>query len=424
MVYIGFGLILFLMLTGAPLAVAFGVGASVVALFVMGIPLECLAQFFFSAINSYPLIACPFFVLAGHLILKSGGMEPLRDFMGAVLGHLPGGLAISTIVFATFLGSISGSSAACLAIIGIIVVPILVDYGYDRPFASGIAVTSGELGLLIPPSLFFILLGALCQISIADLFLAGIGPGVLSAFLMCCVAVIIAKRRKYPVMKPAPWRIRWATFIRSLPMLFMPVVVLGSIYSGICSPTQAAAVSVLYSVIVGVLCYRKLSFENFMTSLVETVKISSMIYMLVIGGDLMGRMLAYIELPQKITLWVASISMGPTTFLLMVEALLLLMGFVFSSIPMIIIVLPLFLPSVVSLGIDPVFYGVLAIMVSLIGEVTPPMGPQLWFAAPICNEKMGAIARESWIFLIMMAIAVLIVTFVPGISMFLVDLMR
>ncbi|MEW6263035.1 MAG: TRAP transporter large permease [Thermodesulfobacteriota bacterium] len=423
-IYLGLGLMVILFLTGAPLAVAFSLGAGIIAFWVMGLPLANFGQIFFAAIHSYPLLACPFFILAGTLILRSGGMEPLRDFMQCMVGHWRGGLAVATIVFAAFLGSISGSSAACLAILGTILVPILVQAGYDRPFASGMAVTSAELGLLIPPSLFFILFGAMNQISIADLFMSGVGPGLLCAFLMCLVAVFLARRRNYPTVPKASWAERWRATVRVFPVLLMPVIVLGGIYGGFFSPTQAAAVSVFYSIIVGVLVYRVLTWPGIMTSLVETVKISSMIYLMIIGGDLLSKILAYLEIPQMIAESVVALNLGPLSFLLVVELLLLVMGFFFSSIPMVIIVLPLFLPSVNQLGIDPVFYGALMVLDALIGEITPPMGPQLWIAAPICKEKMGAIIREAWPFLGAMTAALLLTTFFPGIALFLVNIFR
>ena len=422
--YIGLALMVLMFLSGAPLAVAFALGSSLIAMFAMGISLEGLAQIFFSSISSYPLLACPFFILAGNLTLKSGGMIPLRDFIQAAFGHLPGGLAVATIIFAAFLGSISGSAAACLAIIGTVLVPIFVESGYDRPFASGLAVTSAELGLLIPPSMFFIIFGALNRLSIADLFMGGVGLGLLTAFFMSLVAIFISRKRGYVSGAPASWAVRRQTFVRVLPLGLMPLLVLGGIYGGIFSPTQAASVATLYALVLGIFVYRKLTFREALEATVDTVKISSMIYFLIIGSDLMGRMFGYIMLPQMITEWVASMDLGPLGFLLMVNAVLLIMGFFFSSLPMVIIVLPLFLPSVINLGIDPILYGVLAVTNSLIGEITPPMGPQLWIAAPVCKEKMGAIAREAWPFLGAWVAAMTATTFFPDIAMYLVRLFR
>jgi len=422
--YIGLAAMIFLFLIGSPLAIAFSVGSIIILMLSMGFPMPNVAQLFFSTINSYTLLAMPFFILAGNLILRSGGMVPLRDFMSAMVGHWPGGMAVATIVFAAFLGSISGSAAACLAIIGTVVVPILVQSGYDRPFSAGLTVCAAELGMLIPPSLFFIIFGAFNQVSIADLFMAGVGPGILSAFLMCIVAVLISKRRKYETRPRASWKERQTTLIRVIPVLLMPLVVLGGIYSGIFSPTQAASVSVYYALVLGFFVYRQLDWKGFSESLVDTAKLSSMIYLMYIGGDLFGKTLGYIGLPQQISGWVVAMELSSMGFLLVVELLLLVMGFFFSSIPMVIIVLPLFMPSVLELGIDPVFYGLLSIFCSLIGEITPPVGPQLWIAAPICNEKMGAIAREAWPFLGAQVLALLLSTFIPGIAMYLVYLMR
>ena len=422
--YIGIGVMVLLFLMGSPLAIAFSVGSITILTISMGLPIANVAQLFFSTINSYTLLAMPFFILAGNLLLRSGGMVPLRDFMSAMVGHWPGGMAVAMIVFAAFLGSISGSAAACLAIIGTVMVPILVKSGYDRPFASGIAVTAAELGMLIPPSLFFIIFGAYNRVSIADLFMAGIGPGLLSAFLMCTAAIFISRKRKYSLSTKASFEIRWKSAIRVLPILFMPVVILGGIYSGIFSPTQAASISVLYTMVIGFFVYKGLKLESLTEALVETVKLSSMIYLLYIGGDLFGKTLGYIGLPQAISEWVATMELGPLSFLLMIELLLLVMGFFFSSIPMVVIVLPLFMPTVMSLGIDPVFYGVLAVFCSLIGEITPPIGPQLWIAAPICNEKMGAIAREAWVFLGAQVLALILTTIFPDIAMYLVKLMQ
>jgi len=308
--YIGIAMMIVLFLMGSPLAIAFSVGSIAILIFSMGFPVPNLAQLFFSTINSYTLLAMPFFILAGNLLLRSGGMIPLRDFMSAMVGHWPGGMAVSMIVFAAFLGSISGSSAACLAIIGTVMVPILVKSGYDRSFASGVAVTASELGLLIPPSLFFIIFGAYNRVSIADLFMAGIGPGILAAIFMSIVAIFISKKRKYALSAKASFETRWKTTVRVLPILFMPIVVLGGIYSGIFSPTQAASVSVLYTLIIGFFVYRGLKLKDLTESLVATVKLSSMIYLLYIGGDLFGKTLGYIGLPQAIAEWVSTMDLG------------------------------------------------------------------------------------------------------------------
>ena len=422
--YLSLALLGILFLSGSPLAVAFGLAASIIALGAMGIPLSNLSQVFFAAVDSYPLIACPFFILAGYLLIGSGGMEPVRDLMQAWFGHLRGGYAVATVVFAAFVGAISGSSAACCAILATVALPVLLEAGYDRPFSAALVTTTGELGLLIPPSIYLIIFGAQNYISIAELFAGGVGSGLLMAAFMVVVVVIRSRKRKYPIAALAPWRDRGISTLKSLPVMFMPVIILGGIYGGIFSPTQAAAVAVFYILAIGALVYRKLTWARIMTSLVETVKISSMIYLLIIAAGLIGMMFAYLRLPQIITDVVTAMDLGPLAFLLVVEVVLLVMGFFFSSLPMVIVVLPLFMASVYELGIDPVFYGVIGVMCAMIGDLTPPFGPQLWIGAPLCKESLENILREAWAFVGAMTLSMVVVTFVPGIIMFLVNLYR
>lgn len=422
--YIAIVSIAVLFLCGTPLSVTFGIGSVVIMLHTMNVPLANVSQVFFTTMSSYPMLAMPFFILAGNLILWGGGMTNLRDFMNRMVGHLPGGMAVAICVFAAFLGSISGSATACLAIIGTIFVPMMAHSGYSRAFASGLAVTSAGLGAVIPPSVFMIVFGASNRVSVSDLFAAGVGPGLLAAFLMCVTSVIISKKRGYRSEVRATSREKFEAFRKAFFILLMPVIVLGGIYSGIFSPTQAASVACFYSLLIGIFVYKGITFQVFMHSVVETVKLSSMIYFLVIGGDLFGRVLGYIGVPQMISQFVIDLQLGPVTFLIVVQALLLVMGFFFSSFPMVVIVLPLFLPSVFNLGIDPALYGALAVFCSIIGEVTPPMGPQLWIAAPICKEKIGNIMRESWVFLGVQILTLIIVTVCPQISLFLVNVLR
>lgn len=417
-------LIVIFFLIGTPLSVTFSIGSIIIMLLTMGFPIGNISQIFYTTVSGYPLLAMPFFIFAGNAILASGGMGHLRDFMNRLVGHLPGGMAVAICIFAAFLGSISGSATACLAIIGTIFVPMLADSGYSRAFASGLAVTSAGLGAVIPPSVFMIVFGASNRISIADLFAAGVGPGLLAAFFMCILTVIISLRRGYCGTARATVAQRLEAFYKAFPILLMPLIVLGGIYSGVFSPTQAASVASVYSLLLGIFIYKGITRAVFLDILVETVRLSSMIYFLVIGGELFGRVLGYVGLPQLISQYVIDLDLGPTAFLFAVQALLLAMGFFFSSFPMVVIVLPLFLPSVLTLGIDPALYGALAVFCSIIGEVTPPMGPQLWIAAPICKEKIGNIMRESWAFLGVQVFTLCLVTVFPQLSLFLVELMR
>lgn len=422
--FIGIGLIFFLLLSGAPLAIAFALGSSIVVLMAMGTPLSTVASLMFNSVNSFPLLASPFFILAGSLIFRSGGMEYLRDFMQVVVGQVRGGLAVAAVIIGAFLGALSGSSAAGLAIMGTIVLPIMVESGYDRPFCAALALNGGELSWIIPPSLALIIFGSITRISIPDLFLAGIGTGILAAIFMVIIALVISKRRNYPVGPQASWRVKASLFVKASPYILMPVVVLGGIYSGIFSPTESGMVATFYVLLIGLLVYRKLTWAGIRDALWETASLACVIYALVASSVIFGNAVAYLHLPDMLVEAVLGLNLSPIRFLLMAEALLLAMGFLFSGIPMIIVVLPLFLPVVYRLGIDPVLYGILAIIATSIGEITPPVGPQLWLAAPICKVDMGKIIRESWPFLGAMALAMVVATFVPGIAMGLVNLWR
>lgn len=419
--YIVIVLSFFLLLTGMPLAIGFAITALVISLTMMGLPLPSIAGFAFNSINSFPLLACPFFILAGNLLMVSGGMDPARDFLVTWFGHRTGGLAVSGFLIGAFLGAVSGSSTACLAILGGVLLPIMVSSGYDRPFSAAVCLTSAELGWLIPPSLGFILFGALTHVSIPDLFLGGMSAGLITTLCLIVVAVVIARRRKYPLAPRVSWRERGRTFARAMPMLLMPVVILGGIYGGIFSPTESAAIACFYTLILGVFWYRKMSWKQVGEALKETLKITTMIYFIIAGADLFSKMISFLQLPQALTDLVLSLNLGPTTFLIVVSLFLLVLGFFFSSIAMIIVVLPLFMDSVAMLQIDPVFYGVVAMMCTCIGEITPPMGPQLWFAAPICNVKMGDIIKESWVFLLAMVVPIFVVIYFPELVMSLVN---
>lgn len=344
--------------------------------------------------------------------------------MQSWFGQARGGLAVSAVIIGAFLGAVSGSTTACLAIMGTLVLPIMVESGNSRPFGAAVALSAGELGWLIPPSLGLILFGALCRVSIPDLFLSGIGPGLLTALFLAVVAVIISIRRGYPPSPKVGWKARGTSFVRALPLLLMPVVVLGGIYGGIFSPTESAAIACLYTALIGVFFYRKLKFSEIKECLTETLKLSSMIYFLIVCAALFSKMLSFIMLPQALTNLVLGMELGPTGFLIAVTIFLLILGCFFSSIAMVIVILPMFMPAVQQLGIDPVFYGILAMMATCIGEITPPMGPQLWFAEPICKVKMGDIMKETWVFLGAMVLAIFVVLFIPDIAMGLVNLWR
>ena len=422
--WIGVVLLLVLVLGGVPLAFSFIAAAFVIGMFAMNLPLTAIGHLTFESVNSYPLLAAPFFVLAGNLLVQGGALDVLRGLLRALVGNTTGGLPIAAIFLSAVLGAISGSAAACLAILAALMIPIFTSMNYERRFTAGLLVTSAELGLIVPPSIFLILFGAFNRVSIIELFAAGMAAGLLIAILMAITAVLISRKRGYskmPVLKSGERR---KAIQEALPLIGFPVLVLGGIYGGLFSPTESASVAVFYALVLGTAVYRKLTWPGFAEALVKTAKTTGIIYFLVVGADLLARTVGYLEVHTLITNLISDLDLSALGFLLVVNALLLVVGLFFSSLPMVIVILPLFLPAAVALGIDPVLYGVLGVICASIGEITPPFGPQLWLAQPLCGVRMGEILREASGFLLAWLVAVVLITLFPAIILFPVELLR
>jgi len=425
--YAGLAIVIALMVIGVPLWVSFALGAIAVLAFDMGVPTETLAQMAFSSVDSYPLLACPLFVLSGALLVRGGAMEPMQRLIGITIARVHGGLPCLVIVTGAILGAISGSAGACLAILAIVVLPLFQPAGYTRAYGAGIALASAELGLIIPPSIFLILFGAFNQVSIIDLFSGGLAGGLLIAACMLPVAIFMGKRSADAVAmrhrRASDADVR-ALLLQSAPLLGFPVLVLGGIYGGVFSPTESASVATMYALFLGVAVYRKLSAAEFTNALAETASLTGMIYMIILGADLFSRMLSFMQIPQAISALVVGIELDPTLFLLVVVAFLVFVGFFFSSLPMVVTVLPLFMPTVKSLGIDPVVFGVIGVICASFGEMTPPFGPQLWVAEPLCRVPMGQIFREVLPFLAAWIVALVIMVLFPDLIIWAVHLLR
>ncbi|HKY95070.1 MAG TPA: TRAP transporter large permease [Kiloniellales bacterium] len=414
-----------LIVLGVPLWVGFVLGAALVLLFDMGVPLATLAQLSFASVESYPLLAAPFFVLSGSFLVRSGGMEPLQQLIGITIGSLRSGLPILIIVVGSVLGAISGSAAACLAILAVVVLPLFQASGYSRPYGAGLALVSAELGLIIPPSIFLILFGAANQVSIIDLFSGGLASGILIALCMIPIAVATARQSPEARTRKRPDGVYLHhLLLRCLPIFGFPVLVLGGIYGGLFSPTESASVAIFYALFLGVAVYRRLGIALFSAALEETARITGLIYMIVLGADLLARMLGYMQMPAAIGSLVNAVDLGPTEFMLAVVAFLLFLGLFFSSLPMVVTILPLFLPAAKQLGIDPVFFGVIGVICASFGEMTPPFGPQLWIAEPLCRVPMGQILWKAMPFLGAWVVALVILVLWPDFMLASVEALR
>jgi C4-dicarboxylate transporter DctM subunit len=412
-----------LMFLGFPLFVALGLAGVGVALLSANFPMSSTADFFFTNINIFTLLALPLFIFAGYLMLYGGSSKRLVTVMNAFFGNVPGGLAVASVIACAFFGAISGSSFACAAAIGVIMIPAMLEEGYGEDEATGVIATSSGLGNLIPPSLFFILYGALVETSVGQLFIAGIMPGILLAVLMSIVAIIVAVRRGHKGKPAASWKVRGVAFLKALPAIFMPVFVLGGIYGGIFTPTEAAAVSSLYAVVCGFFIYRELTLARLWQTCHETVKTTGMIFIMLAGASLLGKMFIFVGIPQAITAWVVTTELGVSVFLGLSIVVLIILGCIMDTLAIMYITVPLLFPTMLLLGVSPIHFGVIMVMALLVATVTPPVGIAVYFIAGLAKVPTMKTMRGSMPYLVAMIIALVLVTYFPQISLWLLGSM-
>lgn len=381
MVILGILLIVGLFLTGAPIFVAFGFGSCLVLLFELGMPVASIAQHMFTAMDSYVLLAVPFFMFAGYLMAEGLSAKALVDFAENMVGHLPGGLLIAGVATGAIMGAVVGQGWASVVAIGTVIIPRMEERGYNKAFATAVITVSANLGSLIPPSVSLILIASLAEVSGAKLFAAGMCPGLLACAIIAFWGAIICKIRAVPVMPCATWKTRLASVKSGFFALLFPIIVLGGIYSGMFTPTEAAALSIIYAVFIGAVIYKGLNWAAFMDCAVKTAKNTCMVYFLIATVSLLNILFSFSGIPEAIARVIEALKVGPTVFLLFVTLVILIAGFFADALALLFIFTPLFLPTCNTLGISPLQFGPLIVLGILIGQITPPMGPLLYFAS-------------------------------------------
>lgn len=404
-----------------PLAVTLAAG---IGYLIIDVPMIALAQNMYTGLNNFALVTVPLFIFAGALMERGGLAKRIVDVSQALVGSLPGSLAIISVVACTFFGALSGSGPATTAAVGAVMIPAMVKHGYSAAFAGGVNAASGAIGSLIPPSNLMIIFGIVSSTSIPHLFLAGVLPGLLVAALLFATALFMSFRMdRVQDRQPFHFGELRASLKHGAWALAAPVIILGGIYSGIFTPTEAAAVAVVYALAVGTLVHKELTFSRLLEAMRSTALISGAIVIIVGPAKAFGEITSLSGLPIIIGDYFTAMTQSPFLFLLIVAAILIVTGTFMDSIAQIVIVTPLVLPVALDLGISPITLGVLFILACEIGFLTPPVGANLFVAAKIANVSIERISVAVLPFLLAYLAVIFIVAAVPKIATFLPDVM-
>lgn len=417
-----FGVFIILLLLSVPVAFCLGL-ASLTTLYYLDIPLVVAYQRMASGMNVFALMAIPFFIYAGELMNQSGIAERLVRFAHSLLGRLRGGLGLVTVMSSTMFGAVSGSAVASASAMGSTLVPIMKRDGYDADYAVNVTVTASTTGLLIPPSHNMIIysIAAGGSVPIISLFLAGIFPGLLLSLLLMLITYAFAIKRGYPSGEFSTFKTILISFAVAIPGLISALIIVGGILGGVFTATESSAIAVLYTIVVASIVYRSLSWEKFLVASVNAVKTTSMVLLIIGTASAFGWLLALTEVPLKLSGMLLSISENPLLILLIINVILLLLGTFMDMSPLIVITTPIFLPVAISLGMDPVQFGIMLILNLGMGLVTPPIGSVLFVGCAVGGIKVEDSVKSIWPFYFAFLIVLMLVTYIPELSLFLVS---
>ena len=414
-----------LLLIGAPIAVCLGI-SSVAAMIAQGAgrPLETvmssLPMIVSASTSKFVLLAIPFFILAGNIMEKAGISEKLIKLAEACVGHIRGGLAIVCVIVACFFAAISGSGPATVAALGVIIVPAMIKSGYKPAFSAALMAAAGAIGVIIPPSITFVVYGSIADTSIGDLFIAGLLPGIIMGIGLMIVALVVGRKSDLKTLPKASKKERWAAFKDAFWGLMMPVIILGGIYGGIFTPTEAAAVAAVYGLFVGMFIYRTLRMKELLAIVVDSGKQTGAVMWTVGNAALMSWVLSVSGISGALTDFVVRISGGHTViFLIVVNIVILIAGCFIDGNSIMYIFVPIFLPVALTLGYNPIVLGVVLVMNVAIGMVTPPVGCNLYVACGVSGIQVKEIVKPVIPYIVASIITLLLVTYIPQITLFL-----
>ena len=412
-----------LLLMGAPIAVCLGT-SSVVAMIAQGAgrPLDTvmssLPMIVSASTSKFVLLAIPFFILAGNIMEKAGISEKLIKLAEACVGHIRGGLAIVCVIVACFFAAISGSGPATVAALGVIIVPAMIKPGYNPAFSAALMAAAGAIGVIIPPSITFVVYGSIADTSIGDLFIAGLVPGLLMGFALMVVALLVGRKSDLKTLPKASRKERWLAFKDAFWGLMMPVIILGGIYGGIFTPTEAAAVSVVYGLFVGIFIYKKIRLKEFYALLLDTTSTTATVMFITAAASLFAYVLTRARLDVAISSALQNATGGNViVFFIIVNIILLIAGCFLDSTSALYIFTPLFVPVAQALGVNLIHLGVVMIVNLAIGLFTPPVGVNLYVACGVGNVNLKQISKAVVSLIIAALIVLLLVTYIPKISL-------
>jgi len=417
-----FVLLMVLLMTGMPVSIALGLTVLTFLFTMTTVPIESVAMKLFSGLESFEIMAIPFFILAGNFLTHGGVARRMINFASSMVGHWHGGLALAGVLACALFAAVSGSSPATVVAIGSIILPAMVKQGYPKRFGAGVITTSGALGILIPPSIVMVMYSVTTNTSVGKLFMAGVVPGIMLAFFLGLTTWYLARKHGYPRMPKASWTERWVTFRKSAWGLLLIVIVMGGIYSGSFTPTEAAAMAAVYAFFIAVFVYKDLKLSQVGKVLLDSAAMSAMLLYIITNAILFSFLMTSENIPQSMAAWITDQGLGVISFLLVVNILLLLAGNVMEPSSIVLIMAPILFPVAMKLGIDPVHFGILIVVNMEVGMCHPPVGLNLYVASGITKMGITELTVAVWPWLLTMLAFLVLVTYVPQISLWLPNL--
>ncbi|MRG84847.1 TRAP transporter large permease [Salinibacillus xinjiangensis] len=412
-------IVLLLLASGMEIGIAMGLAGILLLLFHVNIPISVISHEVLNAVDSYTLLAIPFFILAGNLMMEGRLADRLMDFFGSFMRFIRGGLGVGAMLASVFFAAISGSSVASAAALSKTITESLQKENYAKNFTAGIVAVGGTLGLMIPPSLTFILIGTMIGIPVRDLFVAGITPGILEGLLLIFMTYFISRKYKYGYKRKVKMREVSSSFGKSSAAILLPIIILGGIYLGIFTPTEVSVVAAIYALFVCVFIYKSIKLVKLPKIIKDTIYSTSMIYLVLIGGTLLSFILTRLGVANTILSFIQGMDLPVWGFLLLINVVLLALGMFLDGISLIVILAPLLFPVASGMGINPIHFAVIMVANIEIATITPPVGLNLYVVSGVSKLKVSDVVKGVIPFYFVRLAGLLLITFIPTLSLWL-----